>query len=251
VYISLSVSGKITRKDFKRFCYTRIEPSSRKTQTSAIVGTNRVRPQEVLRLAPSCFARMRLKLNWVKHKSRLKQESLKTYLTDWLTDWQTDWLTDWQSDWMTDRLTDWLTDGLTDWQTDWLRDWLNDRLTDRQTDWLIKYLYGRQFFLRRCEFPSLSWISPAILSKMRIHYSFLKSPLIFSFLSQMNSLYIFPFYVVKIHFNIILPFMPTFWNALFSSYFRAKSCKQFRCSPLLPHTPPIISSLAKVCLRWN
>jgi hypothetical protein len=56
--------------------------SFKKARTSAIAGTQRQIPHERPKVAPGCFARMRPKLNRVKYKSRLKQESMSIYLAD-------------------------------------------------------------------------------------------------------------------------------------------------------------------------
>jgi hypothetical protein len=56
--------------------------SSKSARTSAIAGTQRQIPHERPKLAPGCFAGMRLKFNRVKYKSRLKQESMTIYLAD-------------------------------------------------------------------------------------------------------------------------------------------------------------------------
>ena len=108
----------------------------------------------------------------------------------------------------------------------------------------------------RLQHPLTTWIfmRTAVWTSHLAFITVFTRALTIRILSHTDQVHIVQFYLFKIHFNIILPFMLTSTCALFSSFSANKTRHAFFFSQYMSHAPPILSSFiwsAKYYLARN
>lgn len=89
--------------------------------------------------------------------------------------------------------------------------------------------------------PVASWEIPHILRNWKVHYCVRKNLLLVAVLGQINPVFPLPSYFFKIHFDIVLPYMPSsfLWSLLFRCLHHNSVCASSLlssvCGRIVPH----------------